>query len=150
MKTRLIPLVATVLLALGGSLVPISAAEAATCTQVQLRRGSVGTCVRNLQTMLNGIAYYYGGLYNGGGGCGDPYLDRGYVAVDGSFGPGTSDRVYTYQRWQCISADRVVGPVTWSRLCADATFHGPSPSEPVMRDGYYAALRSGCPDRSRS
>src|SRR5690349_20658851 len=109
MRTRLIPLVAAVLLALGGSLVPMSAAEAATCTQVQLRRGSTGTCVRNLQTMLNGIAYYYGGVYNGAG-CGDPYLDRGYVVVDGSLGPATSDRVYTFQWWECISADRVVGP----------------------------------------
>ncbi|MBP1744433.1 MAG: polysaccharide deacetylase [Firmicutes bacterium] len=61
-----------------------------------LRLGSTGTGVMQLQQAL---------------------ANKGYsLAVDGSFGPITQNAVISFQRSVGITADGIVGPVTWSKL----------------------------------
>lgn len=92
------------LLTIGG--VAFSAqAEAATypCTTNQtLRQGQANSCVRAMQTYLNG------------------YINA-KLTIDGDFGPLTTSAVKKYQRLMKITADGVVGPQT--RL-AVFTHHG--------------------------
>ncbi len=125
-----------------GASIPMQTADAASCTSYQYRRGDSGTCVQNIQKMLNGIAYEFGGVRNSTG-CGDPYMDRGLISIDGSFGPETKAKVIRYQYWACVKVDGVVGPQTWAKLCKDALWYGTTKSA-IYDAGYYAALRSGC------
>jgi len=61
-----------------------------------IRQGSTGTAVRNLQQAL---------------------VNKGYsLSVDGNFGPMTKSAVMSFQRSVGITADGIVGPVTWSKL----------------------------------
>jgi polysaccharide deacetylase family sporulation protein PdaB len=61
-----------------------------------IRQGSTGTAVRELQQAL---------------------VNKGYsLSVDGAFGPMTKSAVMSFQSSVGITADGVVGPVTWSKL----------------------------------
>jgi peptidoglycan/xylan/chitin deacetylase (PgdA/CDA1 family)/peptidoglycan hydrolase-like protein with peptidoglycan-binding domain len=61
-----------------------------------LRLGSSGTAVRTLQQAL---------------------VNKGYsLSVDGAFGPMTKSAVMSFQSNAGITADGIVGPVTWSKL----------------------------------
>lgn len=63
---------------------------------VQLRRGSKGAHVREVQSQLT---------------------TRGWtITVDGSFGPGTERVVRTFQKNKGLKVDGVVGPATWTAL----------------------------------
>ena len=62
-----------------------------------LRQGAVGNYVLVLQDSLNKLGYGTGGL-------------------DGVFGPATTNAVRAYQRSKGITADGVVGCMTWSNL----------------------------------
>lgn len=68
------------------------------------RQGSSGSCVKHLQWYLNTRVVRT--LTN----------SCGHIAIDGSFGPITRDRVVKYQTAQRLSADGVVGPQTWGNL----------------------------------
>jgi peptidoglycan hydrolase-like protein with peptidoglycan-binding domain len=69
-----------------------------TSSQPTLRRGSSGTAVRQAQCEYN-------------------WATRGTnIAVDGSFGSITDSAIRHFQRCVHITADGIVGPVTWSRL----------------------------------
>jgi len=74
----------------------LTASAAATTARPVLRVGDRGADVTALQTALAG---------------------RGYsVTVDGAFGPGTEAVVKQFQQGQGLSADGVVGGLTWSAL----------------------------------
>ena len=65
-------------------------------TYPTLRIGSSGTAVRTLQQAL---------------------VNKGYsLSVDGAFGPMTQNAVISFQRSVGITADGIVGPVTWGKL----------------------------------
>lgn len=59
-----------------------------------LKRGSTGTAVRELQTLLK-------------------------ITVDGDFGPKTEAAVKAFQKSQKLVADGRCGPYTWSKLMGD-------------------------------
>jgi zinc D-Ala-D-Ala carboxypeptidase len=69
-----------------------------TASEPTLRYGSSGTAVRQAQCEYNFAVR-------------SPKLTR-----DGSFGPLTRDAIKRFQRCVGITADGVVGPVTWSHL----------------------------------
>ncbi|HSN58855.1 MAG TPA: polysaccharide deacetylase family protein, partial [Clostridiaceae bacterium] len=65
-------------------------------TSPVLRVGSTGSAVSQLQQAL---------------------VNKGYsLSVDGAFGPMTKNAVVSFQRNVGITADGIVGPVTWSKL----------------------------------
>ena len=67
-----------------------------------LRMGSSGSSVQLVQRYLNVIASFYSGITP--------------VSIDGRFGPATAASVRQFQSLFGITADGVVGPVTWNRL----------------------------------
>jgi peptidoglycan hydrolase-like protein with peptidoglycan-binding domain len=75
-----------------------------------LKEGATGEAVSQLQLALQGLGYPPG-------------------AVDGKFGPSTLAAVKSFQQDNSITADGIVGPVTWRNIDeADQ-------SEPVLRKG---------------
>lgn len=74
---------------------PASAAQAASTPEV--RKGSSGAAVRDLQTKLSGAGYWLG-------------------TVDGSFGHLTQQAVYAIQKYHGLSRDGVCGPKTWAKV----------------------------------
>ena len=62
-----------------------------------LKRGSTGEAVRELQVALNALGYNTG-------------------AVDGQFGAQTESAVKHFQQDRGITADAVVGPITWLNI----------------------------------
>ena len=83
-----------------------------------LRPGSTGEAVRELQQALKGLGY-------------DP------GAVDGQFGAGTEAAVKAFQKAQGITADGIVGDVTWVNIdeadMSDPTIRRGSTGNPVRR-----------------
>ncbi|MBQ4094151.1 MAG: peptidoglycan-binding protein, partial [Oscillospiraceae bacterium] len=67
-----------------------------------LRRGSSGSDVRLAQFLLNLAAAFYGGF--------SP------ITVDGRFGPATEAAVREFQLSRSITADGIIGGVTWGNL----------------------------------
>lgn len=67
-----------------------------------LRQGSKGTYVTELQFLLNYIAQFYPNV--------------SIVSQDGDFGSRTSSAVRSFQRQFGLTADGVVGRVTWEKL----------------------------------
>ncbi|GAA3797863.1 GH25 family lysozyme [Streptomyces phyllanthi] len=82
-----------------------AAAATAVCghtdAQPALERGSTGTAVLEAQCELN-LATKAGGYTP--------------ITADGSFGPGTEERVRVFQRCAGLTADGVIGPQTWTAL----------------------------------
>ena len=75
-----------------------------------LKKGASGDAVRQLQEALKGLGY-------------DP------GSVDGKFGDRTEAAVKSFQHDQGITADGVVGPVTWRHI--DEADH----NEPTLKKG---------------
>ena len=65
---------------------------------VQVTLGSTGDAVRAVQSQIHGRG------------------EGGHIAVDGDFGPMTSDAVGGFQQLLGLSVDHVVGPITWNHL----------------------------------
>ncbi len=90
-----------------------------------LRQGSRGSDVSNLQQQLKNL-----GLYNGN--------------IDGIFGPQTNAAVRQYQQQQGIQVDGIVGPVTRSRLTSttgvnNSVLNSPAAQAAAARDPEVAA-----------
>lgn len=102
-------------------------ADAASCVSRTFKRGSTGTCVKYIQTILNSLIATKAG---------NPPSSSFYQAmsgltklsVDGSFGTRTETAVKAYQRNVkvaksasstpvSLSADGIVGSLTWQGLC---------------------------------
>ena len=75
----------------------LPAASTATGTQPMVYRGSRGDAVRKLQELLNKKGFDCG-------------------AVDGIFGSKTYAAVVAFQKANGLSADGIVGPLTWGKL----------------------------------
>jgi lysozyme len=80
-----------------------------TSAQPQLGLGSTGIPVIQAQCELN-YAWAYNNLGHGG------------IAEDGIFGQATLNAVKGYQRCVHITADGIIGPVTWGNLNLTAGF----------------------------
>lgn len=78
--------------------------QSATYPGTPLRLGSSGENVRRVQNWLNGVGSYYTSI---------PRL-----TVDGRFGSATQSAVIAFQQLFGLSADGVVGPITWNKLYA--------------------------------
>lgn len=75
-----------------------------------LKKGSTGQAVRELQVALNALGYNTG-------------------AVDGQFGPQTESAVKSFQQDRGLTADGIVGPITWLNIDeADQ-------NEPILKKG---------------
>jgi diacylglycerol kinase family enzyme len=84
--------------------------EDGTMAEPQLKKGSTGDAVRQLQTALKALGYDVG-------------------AVDGQFGAKTEAAVKKFQSDRGIAADGIVGPITWVNIDeADQ-------SEPTLKKG---------------
>jgi len=81
-------------------------AEAGTvCERPMLSQGSSRrSCIKALQTMINNMR---------------PASSSPDLDVDGYFGTKTAAAVRAFQRVEGISADGIVGPITWRYLCRD-------------------------------
>ena len=75
-------------------------ANAATCTAYTYQQGGNGTCVKYIQQIVNASG------------------TSGSITADGSFGPLTKTAVVKFQQNRGITADGIVGPNTWKKLCA--------------------------------
>ena len=72
-----------------------------------LKSGSKGEAVRAVQQRLKDLGYYAG-------------------EIDGQYGPATKTAVYRFQNAHGLSADSVVGQVTWDRLFAADALPAPT------------------------
>ncbi len=106
--------------------VTVSRIHASTCAGGQVSRGSSGSCVKDLQIMLN-------------------YRLPDQLSVDGRFGPDTQKKVKEFQSEApgSITPDGIAGKNTWRKLCS-ATFYnsGGKTSIGLFRSTAHAA---GCP-----
>lgn len=124
-------------LALMGTVAPAADAYSGTtgkgCTAYQYGRGGSGTCVKYIQTMLNGISnqYSYGGYT---------------LALDGQFGPATDTNVRRFQSFSHVVVDGKIGPKTWQQLCfwAGQVNFAYSSSSAAKRAAWQAAYNAGC------
>ena len=80
-----------------------------------LRTGSTGDDVRRLQRLFVMMK------------------TLGPAQIDGDFGPKTEAAVRDFQSGAGLSADGVVGPLTWAKLPAD-------PNTPVIRSGAHGSV----------
>lgn len=71
---------------------------------VVLRRGSTGTAVEQVQFWLSGLAEFDSSIPS--------------IAVDGNFGAGTERAVIAFQKSAGLTADGIVGRLTWDALYA--------------------------------
>ena len=78
-----------------------------------LRIGARGDAVRELQTLLTSWGYRLG-------------------SIDGIFGPQTQNAVLAFQRDHGLSADGIVGPITWGALLNGNTAPPPPPPLPPV------------------
>lgn len=67
-----------------------------------IKKGKKGEDVRLIQGWLNEIHKKY------------QFIPK--VSVDGIFGEKTKEAIMTFQRWQGLVADGIVGPLTWDKL----------------------------------
>lgn len=128
------------------------ASAAAACTSYYYGYGGTGTCVKYIQTILNG-ASQNASTCNG-------YRDStAILATDGSFGSLTLSRVKAFQKSHCLVNDGSVGPLTWNKLCSVGSQSGYYLSGPGWYDpkdpkdvrllaAYKASVWAGCNNSS--
>lgn len=96
-----------------------SSKAATTCRSRTFSQGSSGNCVRDIQyiadAQVSGIKWF-----------------------DGQYGPNTYAVVKSFQRNSGLSADGIVGPKTWGKLCTDAR------QWPYAYQAYKAGHDAGC------
>lgn len=90
----------------------------ATTASPILKKGSQGSAVKELQTLLN---RYFSDLSIGG-----------QIAVDGIFGSKTEENVKLVQYRSLLQRDGIVGPQTWQTL---RTNRAPVAMKPILRRG---------------
>ena len=80
--------------------------HATTCRQSLWGIGSSGSCVKDIQSMLNieGNDIRWNNWSN--------------LSADGQFGPLTKGQVQAFQAWSGLQQDGIVGPNTWGELCS--------------------------------
>lgn len=86
-----------------------NSSDAASCVSRTFRKGSIGTCVKYAQILLN---YKNGAEKN---------IPK--IAVDGIFGAKTVAATKTYQKNWRLTVDGIVGKKTWESLCSTNMRH---------------------------
>lgn len=72
--------------------------DATSCVNRTFKKGSSGTCVKYMQTLVK-------------------FHTQRSISVDGNFGQKTKDAVIAFQKQVGIGQDGVVGKTTWKKLC---------------------------------
>lgn len=117
-KRRMKRLVSFVLVLMLCLSLPVSVNAYSVC-----RRGSTGSDVETLQTMLNKV-------------------NDANLTVDGRFGPATQESVIEYQSDNNLATDGVAGPATWKSLDADyKSATGGTTSKMTIGAGSYSPVR---------
>jgi peptidoglycan hydrolase-like protein with peptidoglycan-binding domain len=116
-----------------------AANAAGTCTSYTYRVGDSATCVRYIQQMVNDY----------------PFTGVATLSTDGSFGAKTKAGVQAVQRdafsdvklgaVKAITADGIVGPNTWKKLCTFYRGSAQYVDYPGRNTGIQAAKNAGCP-----
>jgi peptidoglycan hydrolase-like protein with peptidoglycan-binding domain len=97
----------TVLLTVGMTLFVTPAANAATCYSQEWGYGNAGSCVKDIQGLLNGAGSYL------------KYSGHSTLTLDGDFGALTQGQTEDFQSYTGLKKDGIVGPNTWKELCAE-------------------------------
>jgi peptidoglycan hydrolase-like protein with peptidoglycan-binding domain len=104
-----------VLIGLIGTYILVKSNAATACDKQTFVKGSSGKCVKNIQSMLNGLvaahqlygsAPYYVGYYGS------------MLSTDGIYGSLTAGQVGYFQTTKGLLDDSKVGPATWPKLCS--------------------------------
>jgi hypothetical protein len=93
-------------------------------SQPTIRNGSKGAAVRLCQERLNAKGFH--------------------VAVDGDFGPGTETAVEQFQASLNLTADGIVGPMTWAHLMSGAPVPTPKDVIAEQRAALLALIPADC------
>ncbi|QEO13159.1 peptidoglycan-binding protein [Agromyces intestinalis] len=131
-----------------GAIAPVVAPSepaqaAAPCVSyVYGQNSTYASCVKNIQTILNGATVLRSTCRGVG------YANN-RITADGYFGPATKSRVIAFQKSKCLTGDGVVGPKTWSELCWVANWLGANirsgaPDYAIAQTTYKAGKASGC------
>ena len=92
-----------------------------------LRNGARGEAVRQIQRCLNNVGTRYPGISR--------------LSEDGVFGNGTQNAVAAFQRLFGLTADGIVGPLTWARLMDECAKISTYPGAPVRMGSRGDAVR---------
>lgn len=113
------------------------------CTAYTYEIGDYSSCVGYIQRILN--AESHSGTYYG-------YFGGYQLDVDNSFGSNTEVNVTRFQSFWHLTADGIVGPDTWNKLCFNGGYYGNHDSTaPAHRqDQWWAAYDAGCNVEIRS
>lgn len=107
------------------------------CTANIYKSGKSSTCVKYIQTMLNGINHAYASA---------PELNGAMLSQDGIFGAKTASQVKRFQNFANLTKDSIVGPKTWDMLCflsGQVAFWYPSAHD-RKQAAWQAAYNAGC------
>lgn len=104
-----------VLIGLAGTYILVKSNAATACDKQTFQKGDDGKCVKDIQSMLNGLvaahqlygsAPYYVGYYGS------------MISVDSMYGSLTAGQVGYFQTTKGLLDDSKVGSETWPKLCS--------------------------------
>jgi peptidoglycan hydrolase-like protein with peptidoglycan-binding domain len=95
-----------------------------------LKKGSKGSAVKDVQDRLNSIGYP--------------------LTVDGSFGPGTETAVKQFQTEHGLSADGIIGPETWGYLMPGVPTPPPAASSAPASSAPASSAPRGARDAAKA
>ena len=131
----IVPAVVVVGVGIIGTYMLVASHAATTCKANTYGSGASSTCVKYIQRFYNGAGYQYW-----------KWSGNALLTVDGKYGTQTKTQTAAFQKFSGLTQDGVVGPKTWSILCADAGAikNNKLQAYPKIYDAYLAAKSAGC------